>query len=77
MIVQYRIHIIDKFNYNWRTKGLKPATVLEIFIIQLLIPFSRRLYPEKIGFWVWVLGWVLYPKPKPKNPKIVVPKPKT
>ena len=50
---------------------------------------SRRLYPEKIGFWVWVLDWVLYPNPnqKPKkfytqttnpnqNPKIFIPKPK-
>jgi hypothetical protein len=53
----------------------------------------QTLYPEKIGFWVWVLGWVLYPKPKHKtqkllypnpkpkpktqNPKTVIPKPKT
>ena len=49
---------------------------------------SRRLYPEKIGFWVWVLDWVLYSNPnqKPKkfytqiqNQKNFVPKhkPKT
>jgi len=45
--------------------------------------YIKRLYPEKIGFWVWVLGWALYPNliqklknfytqtqnlnPKPKN----------
>ena len=52
MIVQYRIHIIDKFNYNWRTKGLKPATVLEIFKIQLLIPLKQTFVPRKN----WVLG---------------------
>jgi hypothetical protein len=38
----------------------------------------RRLYPEKIGYWVWVLGWVLYtnPKPKPKTQKFLYPNPK-
>jgi hypothetical protein len=33
-----------------------------------------RLYPEKIGFWVWVLDWVLYSNPYQKN---FIPKPKT
>ena len=44
---------------------------------------SRRLYPEKIGFWVWVLDWVLYSNPnqknfihKPKTKKILYPNPK-
>jgi len=41
---------------------------------------TRRLNPEKIGFWVWVLGWVLYPNPKifilkPKTQKLFYPKP--
>jgi hypothetical protein len=42
------------------------------------------LHQEKFGFWVWLLSWVLYPKPKPKNvytqtqnPKIFILKPKT
>ncbi len=39
-------------------------------VLNLLI-YTRRLYPEKFGFWVWVLGCVLYPNqnlnPKPKN----------
>jgi hypothetical protein len=30
----------------------------------------------KIGFWVWVLGSVLYPKPKPKTQKFLYPNPK-
>ena len=43
---------------------------------------SRRLYPEKIGFWVWVLDWVLYPNPNQKPKKFYTqtlnlnPKPK-
>jgi hypothetical protein len=39
---------------------------------------SKRLYPEKIGFWVWVLSWVLYqnPKPKPKTQQFLYPNPK-
>ena len=43
---------------------------------------SRRLYPEKIGFWVWVLDWVLYQNPNQKPNKFYTqtlnlnPKPK-
>jgi hypothetical protein len=35
-------------------------------LFYILWPPVRRLHPEKIGFWVWVLGWVLYPNPNPK-----------
>ncbi len=41
---------------------------------------SRRLYPERFVFWVWVLGWVLgwvlYPNLKIFIPKTQAQKPK-
>jgi len=50
---------------------------------QLLIS-EQTFVPRKIGFWVWVLGWVLTqtqnqkflypnPKPKPKTQKFLYP----
>ena len=45
--------------------------------VEFLIRYEtqhRRLYPEKIRF--WVLGWVLYPNPKPKTQKYLYPNPK-
>jgi hypothetical protein len=46
-----------------------------IFIIYKLF---LSLYPKKIGFWVWVLGWVYISKPKhtTQNSKFLKPKPK-
>ena len=38
---------------------------------KILILNGKRLYPEKVGFWVWLLGWLLYSNP---NPKIFIPK---
>ncbi len=37
----------------------------------------QTFVPRKIGFWVWILGWVLYPKPKHKTQYFLYQNPKT
>jgi len=59
-----------------------------LFTAEEIIHSNQTFVLKKKGFWVWVLGWVLYlnPNPKPKNlktqnlnpiPKNFIPKPKT